>query len=57
MQLVRGELVDPLLGESLRKGKLTFKGGLLAEGISKGVEYFKDNQVKENMVVIYLYYE
>ena len=49
MQLVRGELVDPLLGESLRKGKLTFKGGLLAEGISKGVEYFKDNQVKEKI--------
>jgi hypothetical protein len=47
MQVVRGELVDPIMGESLRNGKITFKGGLLVEGISKGVEYFKDNQIKE----------
>jgi len=38
MQVVRGELVDPIMGESLRNGKVTFKGGLLVEGISKGVE-------------------
>ncbi len=47
MQVVRGELVDPIMGESLRNGKITFKGGLLVEGISKGVEYFKENQIKE----------
>ncbi len=49
MQVVRGELVDPLLGESLRSGKITFKGGLLAEGISKGVEYFKEKQVEKKI--------
>ena len=34
-QLIRGKLVDPILGESLRKGKFTFSGGLLAEGMRK----------------------
>ena len=46
MQVVRGELVDPIMGESLRNGKVTFKGGLLAEGISKGIAYIKNEQVK-----------
>ena len=49
MQVVRGELVDPIMGESLRNGKVTFKGGLLAEGISKGVEYFKEKQVEKKI--------
>ena len=49
MQVVRGELVDPLLGESLRNGKITFRGGLLAEGISKGIEYFKEKQVEKKI--------
>jgi len=49
MQVVRGELVDPIMGESLRNGKITFKGGLLAEGISKGVEYFKDREVAKKI--------
>jgi len=43
-QLIRGELIDPILGESLRKGELTFSGGLLAEGISKGIESLKNDQ-------------
>jgi hypothetical protein len=49
MQVVRGELVDPIMGEGLRNGKITFKGGLLVEGISKGVEYFKENQVEKKI--------
>ena len=49
MQVVRGELVDPIMGESLRNGKVTFKGGLLVEGISKGVEYFKEKQEEKKI--------
>ena len=46
IMVLKGELVDPIMGESLRNGKITFKGGLLAEGISKGIAYIKNEQVK-----------